>query len=124
MARILLIDDEADIRRALRHVLEERGHSVVEARSGDEALRLLRRHEVDVVVTDVIMPGTDGLALMKAVRLYRPEVRTIAISGGGLQLTADACCDLATKLGAFRVLKKPIESVDLCSAIDAALSVA
>jgi DNA-binding NtrC family response regulator len=124
MARVLLIDDEAEVRRGLRVLLEAAQHRVLEARNGEEALRLIRRHDVDVVITDVIMPGLDGLEVMKAIRLYRPELRTIAISGGGLQLSADACCDVASKMGAYRVLRKPISSEALTAAIDSALSVA
>lgn len=83
MARILVIDDEDRIRRLLRAALEMEGHEVLEARQGDEALRLHRTMPVELVITDIIMPEKDGLEVIMALRHDAPKLKIIAMSGGG-----------------------------------------
>ena len=68
MARILVIDDEDRIRRMLRAALEMEGHEVIEARQGEEALRLHRAAPAELVITDILMPEKDGLEVIVALR--------------------------------------------------------
>jgi two-component system, chemotaxis family, chemotaxis protein CheY len=108
VARILVIDDENPIRRMLRAALEMEGHEVFEACHGDEALRLHRTTPADLVITDMIMPLKDGLEVIMALRREAPEVRVIAMSGGGRFMMMEPL-QMAEPLGAFATLRKPFE---------------
>jgi CheY-like chemotaxis protein len=106
MATILIIDDEEMIRRTLRLGLEMAGHQVWDAGDGAEGLRLLRRHEVDLVCCDLFMPGQEGLETIRQLRAEFPEVKVVAMSGGGFNGTL-GLLSVAQKLGATRLLPKP-----------------
>jgi DNA-binding response OmpR family regulator len=112
MARILLIEDNDPIRALLRENLELEGHTVIEARNGQEGLDLFRQAGADLVITDILMPEKEGLAVLMELRNAHPPVNVIAISGGG--------GDLATGglLGAAKVLLKPFPIAVLIAAID------
>ena len=81
--RILVVEDDDRVRGLVVHVLEGRGHSVLEARSGDEAARLLSQieHGIDLLVSDVVMPGMNGFELMDALRDQNPDVEVLLMSG-------------------------------------------
>ncbi len=106
-ADILLVDDQRDITRFLRHALESlgRGLRIVESLSAEEALLELRGGGVQVLVTDLRLPGMDGLALLNRARKVSPATRAVMISGqaDGDQRRA------AAQLGAEAILDKPIE---------------
>ena len=112
MARILLIEDNDPVRALLRENLELEGHTVIEARNGQEGLDLFRQAGADLVITDILMPETEGLGVLVELRNAHPPVNVIAISGGG--------GDLATGglLGAAKVLLKPFPIAVLIAAID------
>ncbi len=104
MARILVIDDDALLRGAIRVVLESAGYEVIEAGDGDAGLRLHRELGADLVVVDLFMPERDGLEVIRAVRAEAPQAKIIAMSGGSsLQLDL---LDAATAFGA-----RPVEAV-------------
>jgi DNA-binding NtrC family response regulator len=105
-ATILVVDDEKNIRRALRMVLEGEGHDVREAESGEEALRAAAESPPDLVVLDVRLPGIDGIAALEKLReKLGADVPVIMISGHATISEAVK----ATKLGAFDFLEKPID---------------
>lgn len=106
MARILLADDEPDVLDALRGILEDAGHEVLTAVDGDNALKILRRQFVDLVVTDVIMPAREGLELIMILKRDNPGIGVVAISGGGA-LSKEATLTIADRLGADCTLAKP-----------------
>lgn len=81
MARILLIDDEPLVRRTLQLALENAGHSVATAEDGEGGIALARTLGFDLLVTDVLMPGRDGLDTIMDMRRERPAMRILAISG-------------------------------------------
>ena len=81
MARILVVDDDQSVRLLLRAVLERRGYSVVEAENGKEGLQALSGEPTDVVITDIQMPGMDGLEMILELRGTLPTARIIAMSG-------------------------------------------
>lgn len=111
-ARLLLVDDEDGIRTVLSLLLADMGHDVRTAAGGEEALRLLAASPVDVVLTDVRMPGMDGLAVLSAVREAWPATEVIMLTGhGDMELAVKSL-----RLGATDFLTKPVS--------DAALSVA
>jgi CheY-like chemotaxis protein len=127
MGSILIIDDEEDIRDALQIVLESVGHNVKVASNGNEAIELQRSEPADLIITDVIMPGKNGVDTIKEIRQEFPGVRIIAISGGGgvqpteyvpEAITTTAYLAAAKEAGADMVFTKPFERKDLIQAVD------
>jgi DNA-binding NtrC family response regulator len=122
MARVLIIDDEDGMRTILRRALEHAGHSVIEASNGLEGLKRISQETIDIVVTDLLMPELDGIELIFNLRKSRPNLRVIAISGGG-QLPPDSYLKIAQRGGARRILIKPFELRELLIAIEEELKV-
>ena len=120
MARILLVDDDEILREMLKISLERLGHTVVQAADGDEALRQCRAQAPDVVLTDLIMPGKEGLETIMELRKLLPKVPIIAMSGGGVN-SPGGYLELAGRFGAVRVLSKPFGQPELAEAIRFAL---
>jgi CheY-like chemotaxis protein len=121
MARILVIDDEEQIRQVLCRALALRGHEVVEASDGKEALRLQRTAPVKLVITDILMPEKDGIEVIRALRDEAPGLRIIAMSGGGRFRQTEAL-HIAKPLGAFATLRKPFELDAMLAVVDQALA--
>ncbi|WP_166975365.1 sigma-54-dependent transcriptional regulator [Rhodocaloribacter litoris] len=103
MPTILVVDDEASIRRTLREILEYEGFAVEEAEHGEEALAKLRAGRYDLVLLDVKMPKRDGMEVLAVIAEETPEQPVVMISGHGTIETAVE----ATKLGAFDFIEKP-----------------
>src|SRR6266849_2150987 len=132
MHSILVIDDEPDVRDAVKRVLDRAGYTVRTTDSAVGALAELERIRTDVVITDIIMPKIDGVQLIESIRKAFPLVRIIAISGGGnfgitayqpTAITTTAYLASAQQAGAHLVLTKPFESIDLIQAIENVLGV-
>ena len=104
--RILVVDDEESIRKAMRRTLEYEGFEVLEAASGAEALQAVESDPPDLVFLDIKMPGIDGLDALKQLKEKSPATQVIIISGHGNVQTAVQ----ATKLGAFDFIEKPLET--------------
>jgi len=120
MATVLAVDDEQDILTIIRHNLEREGHRVLTAPNGDRALEIVREEQPDVVVLDVMMPGTDGWGVLNMIKSEREELATIPV----LMLTARAADEDRIRggiEGAIRYLTKPFSPRDLCSEVAAAL---
>ena len=120
MARILLVDDDPLVRETLRQGLESDGHTVIEAPDGEEALAAFDTHAVDLVITDIVMPGREGLETIMALRRREPDVNIIAISGGSGANGIDYL-SLARKFGARNVLSKPFRKNEILAAVNEAL---
>ena len=115
MARILVIDDDALLRRAIRVALEAAGYEVVEAGDGTAALHVYREQGADLLLVDLFMPEPDGLEVIRTVRAEVPDAKIIAMSGGGsLKLDLLAA---AEAFGASRTLRKPFVPSVLLSAV-------
>ena len=112
MARVLLIDDDDTIRSVLKRFLERDGYTVTEAADGNKGIAAFREQSADVVITDIIMDNRDGLETIVELRKLNPELKIIAMSGGGF-MTSNACLDLASKFGAVATLKKPFLHAEL-----------
>ena len=106
MPRILLVDDDELLRGALHQILVRAGYDVHDASNGKVAVREYRRQRCDVVITDIVMPDEEGLGTIKELRRVDPNVKIIAISGGGLGKAGDYL-GIAQMLGAMRTLAKP-----------------
>ena len=119
--KILVIDDDEQMRVLLRQVMEWAGHEVVEAADGREGTRLQRQHRADLVITDLIMPEQEGLETITALRRDYPGVKIIAISGGG-RIGPEAYLPAARELGADRVFSKPFDVQELAETVRELLS--
>lgn len=108
MARILVTDDEAGIREFLVDALELDGHDVGQAASGEDAIAELNKRSYALLITDLNMPGIDGLELLRWVSREQPEVEVIVLTAHG---TVDSAVE-AMKLGAYDFLQKPLRSPD------------
>lgn len=124
MARVLLVEDDDLQRMAYRRFLELEGHQVTETSEGEEAVNLFRRNPsaIDVVVTDVLIPGLDGVGLIHALLKIKPHLPIVAISAGRRVLTPEFTLNTAVFAGAAIQLAKPFTRQDLKQAIDKALS--
>jgi two-component system response regulator FlrC len=106
MAHVLVVDDEEGIRSFLADALEDDGHTVAQARHGEEAVALMSERSFHVVISDLTMPVMDGMALLRHIRRDHPEVETIMLTAHGSIENAVT----AMKEGAFDYLQKPISS--------------
>jgi DNA-binding response OmpR family regulator len=104
--RILLVDDDELLRGALHQILVRAEYDVADASNGKVAVREYRRQRCDVVIMDIVMPDEEGLGTIKELRRVDPNVKIIAISGGGLGKAGDYL-GIAQMLGAMRTLAKP-----------------
>ncbi len=117
-ARILVVDDEAEVRLLLAREISDRGHEVVASVDGAQAMEEMGRGKFDVVLTDIRMPGMDGMALTKWIKRTRPDTNVIVMTG---YASIDSAA-IAVRLGAFDHLLKPFGDMDLVtSSIDQAI---
>lgn len=116
MARILVIDDDQQIRDLLHSMLENDGFSCETAPEGKAGMRLLAEKSFDLVITDLIMPGKEGLETIMELRRTSPHIKIIAISGGIPGKNMDFL-SAAQTLGASRVFSKPVRRNELIQAI-------
>lgn len=121
MAKILIMDDDETIRNVFKRFLEGKGHDVEVASDGHKGLQVLERQSVDLVITDIMMPETDGLEVVMAIQGKGIGIPVIAMSGGMHAMPMDFL-PMAKKFGAQKVLYKPIELADLLAAVDEVLA--
>nr|WP_320009817.1 response regulator [uncultured Desulfobulbus sp.] len=114
--RILVIDDDDQMRVLLRQVMEWAGYEVMEAEDGREGMQLQRSDPADLVITDLIMPEQEGLETIGQLRREFPETKVIAISGGG-RIGPEAYLPAAQELGADKVFSKPFDVRELAGAV-------
>ena len=103
VVRILVIDDQLDVALVVAEVLESEGHQALVAGSGEEGLRVIERSPPDAVFLDVVMPGIDGIEVLRRIRQTRPQLPVILVSG---TVTAGQI-EVARALGVTDVLLKP-----------------
>ena len=108
MARVLVVDDQPEVRRVMLRLLQRAGHTIAEADGGAEGLRQVAAQPVDLVVTDLFMPDMDGLEFIRELARRRPGTKVIAVSGGGF-MEAASILAVASTLGAVRTLSKPYD---------------
>ncbi len=116
MARILLIDDEETFRVTLAKILQREQHQVTTAANGVEAMKQVMSSEFDLVITDLVMPEKEGLETILEIRKILPELKIIAMSGGGRGSAYDYL-KIASKMGADRTLAKPFTKAEIILAI-------
>ena len=118
MARILVIDDDPDMRALLEQTLKSAGHEVALAADGRQGVDQYRANPADLVITDLYMPGQEGLETIIELRKRFPEAAIMAVSG---RATAATMLSVAQKLGALEVLQKPFDTAELLAAVGNAL---
>ena len=117
-ARVLIVDDEPNIRRMLKALLEQESYEVFDVGSGADALSAVESHEPEVVLLDLVMPpGPDGIAVLEQVNARFPHPIVIMMSG---KATLDDAVR-ATKIGAFHFLPKPLTPEGVLVAVRAAV---
>lgn len=112
MANILIIDDESEVRYAIRAVLEDIGHSVIEAGTGTEGLERFQEGKFDLVICDIIMPDKEGIETIVEIRQIEPDQRIVAISGGG-RIKKEDYLAVAAAVGATHTISKPFDAETL-----------
>jgi len=126
MAKILIVDDEEQVRNALKQVLERAGYEVAVAATGNEGLELMQQEGADLVITDVIMPGIDGITTARKIREKFRDTRIIVMSGGGKAapdpyepdaISTRSYLASADSAGADRTLTKPFDRQDILRAV-------
>ena len=125
MTRVMIIDDEEDIRIILKEVFSRAGFDVVVASDGNEGLNMLREQPADLVITDIIMPGSDGVETAYDIRMEFPKTKIIVMSGGGniapvdyepSAISTTAYLASAEAVGADLTITKPFDRDELIKA--------
>ena len=116
MARILIVDDEVQIRILIRQILEKQGYEVDEAEDGKIALRKFKENPFDLVIMDLIMPEKEGIETIMELKREYKDAKIIAISGGG-RIGPENYLKSAGRLGASYTFTKPIENEELLKAV-------
>ena len=122
MSSVLIVEDRADVRLALRYMLEAHDYRVAEAADGAEALAYVATEPVDVILTDLYMPQMDGLSLVRALRKSQAVGPRIIAMSGSPNLGKEAALDAAKVLGADAVLRKPFSREQLVRTITSVTS--
>ncbi len=116
MAHILIIDDEPQIRMMLKMMLESEGYTVAEACDGNEGIQRHKETPADLIITDIIMPGKEGIETIIALRKNDPSIKIIAMSGGGRN-NPEGYLKSAKLLGAEETFAKPVRKDILLAAV-------
>jgi len=122
MAKILVFDDEPSILIMIKKMLEKEGHEVDLALNGREGMELFEKNKPDLVVTDIIMPEKEGLETILELRKKHPDLKIIAISGGG-RIGPQGYLPSAKYLGADMVFQKPLVQKEFVQAVNSLLGI-
>ncbi len=122
MAHIMVVEDDVQFRQMLLDMLQQDGHQVVQAGNGIEAMKTLAASRLDLIITDILMPGMDGVEFIMELSRQDNVTPMIAMSGGRRSITAEFNLDSAVLLGVKSTLVKPFSRSDLRSAIERALA--
>lgn len=112
MARILLIEDDPEVTAMIVVILEGDGHATHALADGRGAVEACEAFAPDIVITDILMPEQEGIETIISIRRARPDLKILAISGGGA-LGRQHCLDYARMSGASEILEKPFEADEL-----------
>nr|WP_298686356.1 response regulator [uncultured Dongia sp.] len=118
MKAVIIVDDNVPMLNMTKKMLDEKGYLCAGFTDGREALAYLSQHQVDYMVTDLFMPGIDGVELILTVRSEYPDVAIVAMSGGS-PLAGDML-GMVPSLGAHAILSKPFTRAELLAALDLA----
>jgi DNA-binding NtrC family response regulator len=116
LPRVLLADDDDDLRHTLGQLLSRAGYQVIEVKDGVQATHTLEETHVDVLVTDLLMPHKEGLETISEAKKSHPGLRIVAISGGG-RVRPEGYLGMAKRFGADRTMQKPFTGEELVKVI-------
>lgn len=117
MSKILVIDDDREVRQSILTVLQASGHDVVDCANAYDGMLAIDNHTFDVAVIDIILPDMDGLEVIGNIKKTMPNIKIIAISGGGEHLLK-SYLPAAEAFGAVASLEKPFEAQELLDAVN------
>lgn len=120
--RILIVDDELSVRILLQDMLDNEGYHVLQAEDGIQALQYCKDFDIDIVITDLVMPKKNGLDLMLALKEHYPLIRIIAISGGGGIQGQFEYLPIARLIGAHSIIEKPFTTQQIQMAVGSVLN--
>jgi len=123
MANVLVIDDDPVTRTVVCAVLESAGHTVSEADNGHTGLAMFYANSPDLVITDILMPGKDGIETIRELRSTNPEIKIIALSGD-VRFDGPGILEAAHLLGADEVIEKPFRNDELMRIVEQVLACA
>ena len=123
MQKILIIDDDDQIRKMYELFLEGEGFAVLSAANGEEGLKTFWKNEVDLVITDLFMPGIDGLYVTSKIREVNENIPILGISGGPDPNNPNRSLSTTDQMGTIKVLKKPVELDELLENIKEVIEV-
>ena len=118
MALILVIDDEPQMRQTFRRILESHGHRVVDAKEGRDGIKLFKEEKPDLVITDLIMPGVEGIETIREIKRPTPDAKIIAMTGSASSENPGLLLRAAHGLGASIMLHKPVSMAGLMDAVN------
>jgi CheY-like chemotaxis protein len=121
MAKVLVIDDDAAMRRMVVRALSAKGHDVAEAENGQDGLEAMEQGKPAVMITDILMPKTEGIETITKAKERFPKTKIIAISGGGMSRNL-MFLDVARALGVDATLAKPFRPAELVDAVTRVLA--
>ncbi len=116
MKKIVIVEDDQVIRESLKEFLEINGYEVMAIESSIDLLQKISSFKPDILITDIIMPDKDGIEIIIETKKYLPNIRLIAISGGG-RIDSEIYLNTAKYLGADATLKKPFSHKELLDCI-------
>ena len=120
--RVLITDDESDVRSIMQQILTREGYLVTEAEDGKECIKARRADSnIDLVILDIIMPEQEGIETLRVIKQEFANTKILMVSGGGRMQTGQYL-SLARTLGADEILAKPFAAKELVSAIDGILA--
>jgi DNA-binding response OmpR family regulator len=117
MTKILIVEDDQQLREMLKQLLEGESFEVIDSGDGEEAIKTLHENEVDLMITDIIMPEKDGVSLVRDLRKQFPDLKIIAISGGSRHIDPQNPLKIVEKMGVDRTLTKPFKLSELLDVV-------
>ncbi len=117
MARILVIDDDIQIRELICIMLEGEGHTVIQAEDGIVGLKMINNNTLDLIITDIIMPNQEGIETIVQIKSKSPNSKILAISGGG-RIGSSSYLTLAENFGVDKTLSKPFHHKDFIACVN------
>ncbi len=121
MPHILIVDDDIDLRNVIERLLTIKGHHAYTAGNGKSAIAIVECQQIDLVITDILMPDMDGYELITALRKHPVTPRIIAMSGGSGRLDSDYLLRIARSMKVDKLLEKPLNITTIEAAINEVL---
>jgi CheY-like chemotaxis protein len=110
-AKVLVVDDNVELLKMLSKLVSKAGHEAHLAGDGNEALKLAQEHDFDLIITDLIMPGKEGVETILTFKKLHPRTKIVAMSGGGRYASGPDYLDIAENLGVASTLVKPFSTL-------------